>query len=198
MGPLHTVAAPKEQPHGTWLLTNKSSIGYSGMSRVRIWTLFLTFLTGPQVRSVAQKAPTKNGRAGLFILAGEKQMTKTEIKELKAILKAKQIELPQIMRNRDGIQKTPDALDETQLATERELATRNLERESRLLRSVRQALSRIEEGTYGLCLNCEEEISAKRLKALPWTSLCIHCQQQADDNRERVIEPRESLLVNAA
>jgi len=127
-------------------------------------------------------------------------MTKTEIKEFKAILKAKQIELPQMMRNRDGIaiEKTPDALDETQLATERELATRNLERESKLLRSVRQALSRIDEGTYGLCLNCEEEISAKRLKALPWTSLCIQCQQQADDNRERVIEPRESLLVNAA
>ena len=76
-------------------------------------------------------------------------MTKTEIKEFKAILKAKQIELPQMMRNRDGIaiEKTPDALDETQLATERELATRNLERESKLLRSVRQALSRIEEGT---------------------------------------------------
>ena len=170
------------------------------MSRVRIWTLFLTFLTGPQVRLVAQKAPTKNGRAGFFILSGEKQMTKTEIKELKAILKAKQIELPQMMRNRDGIaiEKTPDALDETQLATERELATRNLERESKLLRSVRQALSRIDEGTYGSCLNCEEEISAKRLKALPWTPLCINCQQQADDNRELIIEPHEGLLANAA
>jgi len=89
-------------------------------------------------------------------------------------------------------------LDETQLATERELATRNLERESKLLRSVRQALSRIDQGTYGLCLNCEEEISAKRLNALPWTPLCITCQQQADDNRERVIEPRESLLADAA
>src|SRR5437867_11660179 len=95
-------------------------------------------------------------------------MTKNELKVFKAILKANQIELAQLMRNRDGIaiEKTPDALDETQLATERELATRNLERESKLLRSVRQALSRIEEGTYGLCLNCEEEISAKRLKAL--------------------------------
>src|SRR5437016_4210690 len=170
------------------------------MSRVRIWTLFLTFLTGPQVRLVAQKAPTKNGRAGFFILSGEKQMTKTEIKELKAILKAKQIELPQMMRNRDGIaiEKTPDALDETQLATERELATRNLERESKLLRSVRKALSRIEEGAYGSCLQCEEEIGAKRLNALPWTPLCINCQQRADDTRQLGIEHREFLLVNAA
>ncbi len=93
-------------------------------------------------------------------------MTKTELKEFKVTLKARQIELAQMMRKRDGIaiEKTPDALDETQLATERELATRNLERESKLLRSVRQALSRIDQGTYGLCLNCEEEISAKRLK----------------------------------
>ena len=66
------------------------------------------------------------------------------------------------------------------------------------MRSVRQALSRIDEGTYGICLNCEEEISAKRLKALPWTPLCINCQQQADDNREPVIEPHRALLVNAA
>jgi DnaK suppressor protein len=127
-------------------------------------------------------------------------MTKTELKEFKVILKARQVELAQMMRKRDAIaiEKTSDALDEVQLATERELATRNLERESKLLRSVRQALSRIDEGTYGSCLNCEEEIGAKRLNALPWTPLCITCQQQADDNRELVIEPHESLLVNAA
>ena len=127
-------------------------------------------------------------------------MTKTELKEFKVTLKSRQIELAQMMRKRDGIaiEKTPDALDETQLATERELATRNLERESKLLRSVRQALSRIDEGTYGICLNCEEEIGTKRLNALPWTPLCITCQKQADDNSERFIEPHESLLVNAA
>jgi DnaK suppressor protein len=104
------------------------------------------------------------------------------------------------MRNRDGIviEKTPDALDDVQLAAERDLATRNLERESQLLRSVRQALSRIEDGTYGSCLDCEEEIGAKRLKALPWTPLCINCQKQADYNRELGIELRDSALANAA
>ena len=127
-------------------------------------------------------------------------MTKTELTEFKVILKARQLDLARAMRKRDGIaiEKTPDALDEVQLATERELATRNLERESKLLRSVREALSRIEEGAYGSCLQCEEEIGAKRLNALPWTPLCITCQKQADDNRERSIEPHESLLVNAA
>jgi DnaK suppressor protein len=127
-------------------------------------------------------------------------MTKTELREFKAILKARQVELALAMRKRDGItiEKTPDALDEVQLATERELATRNLERESRLLRSVRQALSRIEAGTYGLCLQCEEEISAKRLNALPWTALCINCQKQADDNCELDVEAQPWLLAEAA
>ena len=127
-------------------------------------------------------------------------MTKTELKEFKAILKANQIELAQLMRKRDGIaiEKTPDALDEVQLATERELATRNLERESKLLRSVREALSRIENGTYGACLHCEEEISARRLKALPWTALCIGCQEKADSNCESGIEEQEPSLVKAA
>jgi DnaK suppressor protein len=81
---------------------------------------------------------------------------------------------------------------------ERELATRNLEREAKVLCSVRQALNRIEDGTYGLCLQCEDEIGPKRLNALPWTLLCIDCQKQADDNREWGIEPHESLLVHAA
>src|SRR5438132_11460436 len=142
----------------------------------------------------------KNGRAKLLDVWRDKRMTNAELKAFKVILKARQVELAQMMRNRDGIaiEKTPDALDEVQLATERELATRNLERESKLLRSVRQALSRIDEGTYGICLNCEEEIGAKRLNALPWTPLCITCQKQADENRERFIEPHESLLANAA
>ncbi|MGH9663997.1 MAG: TraR/DksA family transcriptional regulator, partial [Bryobacteraceae bacterium] len=98
-------------------------------------------------------------------------MTKTELNKFKAILEAKQAELSQALRDRDGIaiEKSPDALDEVQHATERELAIRNLDRESNLLRNVRGALRRIKEGTFGVCLHCEEDISPKRLAAVPWT-----------------------------
>jgi len=74
------------------------------------------------------------------------------------------------VHNRDGIaiEKTPDAFDEVQLATERELAIRNLDRESHLLRNVRGALRRIGDGSFGVCLHCEEDISPKRLAAIPW------------------------------
>lgn len=127
-------------------------------------------------------------------------MTKTELNKFKAILEAKQAELVQALRDRDGIaiEKSPDALDEVQHATERELAIRNLDRESNLLRNVRAALRRIEEGTFGTCLHCEEDISPKRLAAVPWTPYCIQCQEQADRNQEAGNDAFDDLLVNAA
>ncbi len=109
-------------------------------------------------------------------------MTKTELSKHKALLEAKQTELSGGLRNREGIaiEKTADALDEVQLAGERELAIRNLDREASLLRSVRLALARISDGSYGVCLHCEEEISPKRLNAVPWASYCLTCQEAAD------------------
>ena len=109
-------------------------------------------------------------------------MNRTELDKYKAVLEAKQAELSRGLRNRDEIviEKTPDALDEVQLAGERELAIRNLDREASLLRHVRGALSRIADGSYGTCMHCEEEISLKRLNAVPQTAYCIKCQEAAD------------------
>lgn len=127
-------------------------------------------------------------------------MTKTDLNRYRKILEARQSELAKVLRNRDGIaiEKSPDALDEVQHAAERELAIRNLDRESHLLRNVRAALQRIEDGTYGICLHCEEEISPKRLDAVPWTPFCIRCQEIADRQAEQGEETLEDLLVNAA
>jgi len=109
-------------------------------------------------------------------------MSKSEINKFRTTLAAKQTELAPRLRKRDGIaiEKTPDVLDEVQLATERELMTRSLERESNVLREVREALNRIQQGSYGTCLNCDEEIGMRRLKAVPWTPLCIACQERED------------------
>ena len=127
-------------------------------------------------------------------------MTKTELNKFRNILEAKQAELEHLVRNRDGIaiEKSPDALDEVQHAAERELAIRNLDRESNLLRNVRAALRRIDEGAFGVCLHCEEDISPKRLAAVPWTAFCIRCQEVADRNQAGEAETFDDLLVNAA
>jgi DnaK suppressor protein len=47
----------------------------------------------------------------------------------------------------------------------------------KLLREIADALERIEHGTYGVCLECEEPISAKRLEAVPWARYCVTCQE---------------------
>jgi DnaK suppressor protein len=127
-------------------------------------------------------------------------MTKTELNKFREILKARQTELSQVLRNREGIviEKSPDALDEVQHAAERELAIRNLDRDSHLLRHVRSALRRMEEGHYGTCIHCDQEISPKRLVAVPWTALCIQCQEAADRNEEESSEALDDMLVNAA
>jgi DnaK suppressor protein len=127
-------------------------------------------------------------------------MTKSELNEYRNVLEAKQAELVPLIRNRAGIaiEKSADALDEVQNATERELAIRSLDRDSNLLRKVRAALRRIEEGSFGVCLHCEEDISPKRLAAVPWTTFCIQCQEIADRSEGGSADNLDELLVKAA
>lgn len=127
-------------------------------------------------------------------------MTKSEINKFKKILETKKAELERVVRNRDAIaiEKSADALDEVQHASERELAIRNLDRESNLLRAVRLALRRIDDGSFGTCLHCEEEISPKRIAAVPWAANCIQCQELADRNKEDGNEAFDDELVSNA
>ncbi len=48
------------------------------------------------------------------------------------------------------------------------------------LRLVRQALTRIAEGTYGECIRCSQTIGQKRIEAVPWTPYCIQCQERIE------------------
>jgi DnaK suppressor protein len=127
-------------------------------------------------------------------------MTKSELEKFKTALEKKREETSASLRNREDIviEKTPDAIDEVQLAGERELAIRNLDRESNLLRNVKGALARIADGSYGTCMHCEEDISLKRLNAVPWAGFCIRCQEAVDRNEIEPTESLEQLLANAA
>jgi DnaK suppressor protein len=108
------------------------------------------------------------------------------------VLERKESEVVSALRKRDGIaiEKSADQMDEIQLATERDLAIRNVDRESGLLRDVQDALRRIHAGEFGTCTECESEISPKRLAAVPWAARCIQCQEAADRDR---LEGTESL-----
>ena len=98
------------------------------------------------------------------------------MKKAKQTLEAKLRELTQSGSWRDSIavEQTADPLDTTQRALEREMAIRNLDWNATLMRHIRAAIARIDRGDYGMCLECEEPITSKRLAAVPWASLCIH------------------------
>ena len=122
--------------------------------------------------------------------------TPSNVNGFQEILERKAAELTGVLRRRDGIaiEKSADQMDEIQYASERDLAIRNVDRDSSLLRDVRSALWRIRDGGFGACLECACPISPKRLAAVPWASRCIQCQEADErDARERTEGPGEAL-----
>src|ERR1700743_2919909 len=97
-------------------------------------------------------------------------MTQTELEHGRLALQKKRGELIDANRGPGllAIESAADEMDKIQGSQERELAIGSLDRDAKLLRSVRAALDRVDTGTYGICLNCESEIVAKRLAAVPW------------------------------
>jgi len=64
-------------------------------------------------------------------------------------------------------------------------------KERELLYAVDEALARIEDGTYGICVICEKEIGIERLKAVPWAELCVECQKKLEEEEKKEESPLE-------
>ncbi|MFN7925638.1 MAG: TraR/DksA family transcriptional regulator [Bryobacteraceae bacterium] len=109
-------------------------------------------------------------------------MTHSDLARFQRALEAKQEELSQSSGLREDIriERAADELDSIQNAAIRDLAVVQLHRDAGLLRQVEAAMARIANQSYGICLDCDGDISRNRLMALPWATLCIRCQEQAD------------------
>jgi len=68
---------------------------------------------------------------------------------------------------------------------ERELSMNIASSEQEVLYQIDEALKRIEEGTYGVCQQCAKPIGLSRLKAVPYTSMCISCQRAKEQKPKR-------------
>jgi len=124
-------------------------------------------------------------------------------KEVRKVLDAKRRELMSGTSDREEIliENAAEDFDRLQQQLNREVAIRNLDRESKLLKEVQAAINRVEEGTYGTCLRCEEEIPEKRMKAVPWAAYCVGCQEAIERQRaagEEVEEEAEAFERAAA
>lgn len=109
-------------------------------------------------------------------------------KELKEILEEmKKEKIAEIRQNAADMENAEsfrhDAGDVADTATtiyEKELHFDLTEKNKKLLTDVESALKKIEDGNYGKCERCAKDISIERLKALPFTKLCIKCQSGAE------------------
>jgi DnaK suppressor protein len=109
-------------------------------------------------------------------------MSLNQKNSFREMLEAKRRELLSNTADREEIriEHAAEEFDRLQQQLNREVAIRNLDRESALLKQVQGALGRVEDDTFGICLRCDEPIPEKRLKAVPWAAYCVPCQEIVD------------------
>ena len=125
----------------------------------------------------SEKASTTNSEA---------KLTKAQLKKFKELLDEKRMEIIRKAQQTLDEEMTLDANDlpdEMDLASSEYLQSftfRLRGREKSFLSKIDKALAKIEDGSFGTCESCGEEISAKRLEARPETTLCIRCKEDQE------------------
>ncbi|MBN2192966.1 MAG: TraR/DksA C4-type zinc finger protein [Polyangiaceae bacterium] len=113
-------------------------------------------------------------------------MTKAQLKKFRESLEAKRLEIIQRARqtlDEDMTLDVDDLPDEMDLASSEYLQSftfRLRGRERMLLDKIQKALVRLDDGSFGVCEECGEKISQKRLEARPETTLCIRCKEEQE------------------
>ncbi len=79
-----------------------------------------------------------------------------------------------------------DPTDRALLESSRNNALRMRDRERKLITKVQEAIDRIDEGTFGICEECGDEIGEERLRARPVTTLCIECKEEQERKENRL------------
>ena len=124
-----------------------------------------------------------------FIINGllrEIFMNKKELKFFKELLEQRRQELfsqAESTKEKGYVFDPDDLPDEVDLASseaDQSLNMRLRDRERVLLRKIEKAIKKIEQGEFGICESCGEEIGAKRLEARPVTDLCINCKEEQE------------------
>lgn len=80
-----------------------------------------------------------------------------------------------------GNENFPDLSDRASRESDRNFELRIRDRERKLIKKMNEALARIDDGTFGICEVCGDEISEKRLMARPVTTLCINCKKAQEE-----------------
>ncbi|TAL18052.1 RNA polymerase-binding protein DksA [bacterium] len=112
-------------------------------------------------------------------------MQKKQLEEFREILNARLAELLDEAQTTvtdliEGDENFPDPTDRATAESDRNFLLRIRDRERRLIVKIREALARIDDGSFGYCEHCGEQIGVKRLRARPVTTLCIDCKTEME------------------
>ncbi|HZF25965.1 MAG TPA: RNA polymerase-binding protein DksA [Steroidobacteraceae bacterium] len=126
---------------------------------------------------------------------GEQYMSKEQLEHFRIILLTWKRDLMEevdrtVLHMKDEAANFPDPNDRATQESEFSLELRTRDRERKLIRKIEEALMRIEDGSYGYCLETGEEIGIKRLEARPVATLCVEAQERRE-RRERQYGDRD-------
>src|SRR6516164_10084097 len=109
-------------------------------------------------------------------------MTASDLKKYRLILETKRDELLHAESARTPAtepgSKSGDWIDQSSQESDLHVRLALKQTDSKLLRAIEEAIHRLDNGTYGICLDCEEEIPTVRLDAVPWTRVCVDCKEK--------------------
>jgi|JTFN01.1.fsa_nt_gb DnaK suppressor protein len=100
---------------------------------------------------------------------------------LQEILRQGEDTLEDMSENRESY---ADPTDRASAESDRTFTLRLRDRDRKLIKKIEEALERIENGTFGICEACGEEIGIARLKARPVTTLCIECKSKQEEDEK--------------
>jgi DnaK suppressor protein len=129
------------------------------------------------------------------IRKGEEYMSKEQLEHFRRILSSWKQDLMQevdrtVLHMKDEAANFPDPNDRATQESEFSLELRTRDRERKLIRKIDEALKRIEDGTYGYCLETGEPIGVKRLEARPVATLSVEAQERRE-RREKQFGDRD-------
>ena len=74
--------------------------------------------------------------------------------------------------------KSGDWIDQSSQESDLHVHLAMKQTDTKVLRAIEEAIHRMDQGVYGICMDCEEEIKPARLAAVPWTRVCIDCKEK--------------------
>lgn len=181
------IAAPVEFHRGTILTAASQSRNLRRSCTARVFPVPLLRCFAPALVDIPAERPYNRRfadrlKSGLWGL----NMDKKRLDYYKKKLVAKREELLRVIarteeegRSADD-DPTVDLADKAANSYTKEFLFGQTNNDRTILQMVEEALERVKENTFGLCVNCQDEMQQKRLEAVPWARHCISCQEKQE------------------